>query len=384
MSRVAAISPTGEALLQTLCLCIPEDDARIAEYLVGSLDHHGFLAASIVRDAADALECGAQRVEETLRALQRLDPAGIGARGAQECLLIQLDRLREAGEPHPLAETLVRDHLRDVAYRRFRDVARLLDLTPKRIEAEWEFIRHDLYPYPAHGFDATSGALTASANPVRPDVVIRATSSGFVAEVVERNRYVLRVNPEYIWARKNLTRLQCDEGDRTHIRGHVEQAQTFIAALRQRWETMQRVSDALIEMQREFLVVGQSALKPLTRADVARKVGLHESTVSRATDGKFVLLPNGRTASFDDFFDASLPAKKALCDIINEENAQHPYSDEQLMRMLQRQGIMIARRTIAKYREELQILPSRLRRTRAGHPGQQARDAGALHHAQTA
>ncbi|HEY7848723.1 MAG TPA: hypothetical protein VIC27_01600, partial [Ktedonobacterales bacterium] len=336
ISRVAAAIPTGETLLQTLCLSMPADDAHIAEYLVGSLDHHGFLPLAIVDDAADALGCDTARVENALRALQRLDPAGIGARGAQECLLIQLERLSEAGDPHPLAETLVRDHLRDVAYRRFREVAKRLGLTPKRIEAEWEFIRHDLYPYPAHGFDSLSGALTASAAPVRPDVVIRATSNGFVAEVVERNRYVLRVNPEYVWARKNLNRLQCDSDARTHIRSHVEQAQTFIAALRQRWETMQRVSDALIEMQCEFLEVGQSALKPLTRADVARKIGLHESTVSRATDGKFVLLPNGRTASFDDFFDASLPAKKALCDIITEENAQRPYSDEQLMRILQR------------------------------------------------
>ncbi len=140
---------------------------------------------------------------------------------------------------------------------------------------------------------------------------------------------------------------------------------------------MQRVSDALIEMQREFLEVGQSALKPLTRADVAHKIGLHESTVSRATDGKFVLLPNGRTASFDDFFDASLPAKKALCDIITEENTQRPYSDEQLMRILQRQGILIARRTIAKYREELQILPSRLRRTRGAKADQPVRQQSA-------
>lgn len=373
MSRVAATAPTGEALLQTLCLSLPSEDAEIAEYLVGSLDHHGFLPANIVPDAAETLGCEEERVESALKALQRLDPAGIGARGAQECLLIQLDRLAEAGTPHPLAVTLVRDHMKDVAYRRFRDVARHLGLTPKRIETEWEFIRHDLYPYPAHGFDATSGSLTSTANPVRPDVVIRATANGFVAEVVERNRYVLRVNPEYVWARKNLTRMQCDDDARTHIRSHVEQAQTFIAALRQRWETMQRVSDALIEMQREFLEVGQSALKPLTRADVAHKIGLHESTVSRATDGKFVLLPNGRTASFDDFFDASLPAKKALCDIITEENTQRPYSDEQLMRILQRQGILIARRTIAKYREELQILPSRLRRTRGAKADQPAR-----------
>ncbi|MDE3230638.1 MAG: hypothetical protein KGO05_12235, partial [Chloroflexota bacterium] len=283
MSRVAATIPTGETLLQTLCLSLPTEDARIAEYLVGSLDHHGFLAATIVEDAADALDCERERVEHALRALQRLDPAGIGARGAQECLLIQLDRLTEAGEGRPLAETLVRDHLRDVAYRRFREVARRLGLTPKRVEAEWEFIRRELYPYPAHGFDASAGTLVASASPVRPDVVIRKSANGFAAEVAERNRYVLRVNPEYLWARKNLTRIQADDGARTHVRSHVEQAQTFIAALRQRWDTMQRVSDALIEMQRDFLEVGQSALKPLTRADVARKIGLHESTVSRAT-----------------------------------------------------------------------------------------------------
>ena len=107
---------------------------------------------------------------------------------------------------------------------------------------------------------------------------------------------------------------------------------------------------------------GLMQIMPETARWVARKIGLHESTVSRATDGKFVLLPNGRTASFDDFFDASLPAKKALCDIITEENAQRPYSDEQLMRMLQRQGIVIARRTIAKYREALQIPPVNMRK----------------------
>lgn len=364
ITRVAATAPTGEALLQALCFSIADEDTPIAEYLVGNLDHHGFLPENIIGDTTEALGCAREAAERTLAALQRLDPPGIGARGGQECLLIQLDRLREAGDEHPLAIVLVRDHFRELAHRRYREIARSLELTPRRVETEWEFIRATLYPYPAHGFDSGASGLAPTAAPVRPDVVIRMSASGYSAEVVERNRYVLRVNSEYLWARKHLARLRPDDDTRTHIRKHVDQAQAFIAALRQRWDTMQRVSDALIDMQRDFLTEGQSALKPLTRADVARRIGLHESTVSRATDGKFVLLPNGQTASFDDFFDASLPAKKALLDVIEEENTERPYSDEQLMRILHRNGIEIARRTIAKYREELGVLPSRMRRMR--------------------
>jgi RNA polymerase sigma-54 factor len=364
MNRVAAYTPTGEELLQALCFALAAEDAPIAEYLVGSLDHHGFLPASITADAANALGSATDAVEQALAALQHLDPPGIGARGGQECLLIQLQRMREEGDPHDLAETMVRDYFNELAHRRYREIARALDVPPRRVETEWEFIRSTLYPYPTHGFEDGVQALAPSAAPVRPDVVIRKGSNGFVAEVVERNRYVLRVNAEYLDARRRLARLTQDDEARAHIRKHVDQAQAFIAALRQRWDTMQRVSDALIEMQSEFLEHGHLALKPLTRADVAKRIGLHESTVSRATDGKFVLLPSGKTAPFDDFFDASLPVKKALLDIIGEENASRPFSDEQLMRILHRRGVEIARRTIAKYREELGVLPSRLRRMR--------------------
>jgi RNA polymerase sigma-54 factor len=364
MLRVAATTGRGDGLLRLLCASLPEDDAEIAEYLIGNLDHHGWLPPTIVEDAADALSRAEPDVARVLLALQRMDPPGIGARGARECLFIQLLTMRESGDPHPLAETLVRDHLASLAFRRFREVAREVGETPRTVEAEWHFIRTNLHPYPTHGFDPDDGDLAAPAASIRPDVVLRRRGDGFEAEVVERQRYELHVNRDYLWARKNLNELGCADGERQHIRGYVEQAQSFIAALKQRWDTMQRVSDALIELQFDFLVHGQSALKPLTRADVARRVGLHESTVSRATDGKFVLLPNGRTVPFDDFFDSSLPVKKALRELIAAEDTRRPYSDEQLARMLVRCGFDIARRTIAKYREEECILPSRLRRSR--------------------
>lgn len=368
MLRVAATSGRGEGLLRLLCSSLPAEDEPIAEYLVGSFDNHGFLPETIVEDTANALAVDEGAVERVLTALHRMDPAGIGARGAQECLLIQLHRLCLAGRARPLAETLVREHLQPLAFRHFREVARAIGETPRAIELEWQFIRDHLHPYPSHGFDPDFGEIAEAAAPVRPDVVIRRRGDTFEAEVVERQRYDLHLNREYLWARKHIAELGCSPEDRTHIRGYVEQAQSFVAALKQRWDTMQRVSDALIELQRDFIEKGQSALKPLTRADVAKRVGLHESTVSRATDGKFVLLPNGRSVPFDDFFDSSLPVKKALRELIGCENPRHPFSDEQLARLLEKQGFVIARRTIAKYREEEGILPSRLRRTSTGKP----------------
>jgi RNA polymerase sigma-54 factor len=363
MMRVMSNTGRGDGLLHMLCASVAPEDEIIAEYLVGSLDHHGFLPESIIADTADALAVDGARVARVLEALQRMDPAGIGARGARECLLIQLHQLREQGTARPLAELLVCDHLQDLALRHFREVARLLGETPRAIEMEWEFIRNSLHPFPAHGFDPDSGELAAPAAHVRPDVVIRQRGDRFEAEIVERQRYALHVNREYIWARKHMAEIGCNSDEKLHIRGYVEQAQSFISALEQRWNTMQRVSDTLIELQRDFLLEGQAALKPLTRADVARRVGLHESTVSRATDSKFVLLPNGRAVPFDDFFDSSLPVKKALRELIATENPRRPFSDEQLARLLDKDGFVIARRTIAKYREEEGILPSRLRRS---------------------
>ncbi len=364
MMRVGGAEGRAEGLLRAMWMACAQDDAEIVEYVVGSLDSHGYLPANIIEDGSDALQCSAARVARVVDTLQQLDPPGIGARSAQECLLIQIRRLAASGQERPLAELLIRDFLKPLAFRHFREVAHAIGQTPKIVEAEWEFIRTHLHPYPAHGFDPDFGNLASAAAPVRPDVIIRRRDGAFEAEVVESRRYDVQVSREYRRARKEAAALGYSEEDRSHVRQYLDQAQSFVSALRQRWDTMQRVSDSLIELQRDFLERGPSGLKPLTRADVAKRVELHESTVSRATDGKFVLLPDGRTVPFDDFFDSSLPVKKALRELIAGENPRHPFSDEQLARLLGRRNMTVARRTIAKYREEIGILPSRLRRQR--------------------
>ncbi len=365
MVRLAGTAERGYGVLQMLNMMITEDEREIAEYLVGNLDHHGFLPSTVVGDAARELSRRCEPIERVLNYLQRLDPPGIGARGAQECLLIQLRRLEQSGKPRKLAELLVRDHLHALAFRRFREVAHAIGRTPKIVESEWRFIRERLYPYPTHGFDPDCEEMAEIAVSVCPDVVIRRRGAGFEAEVVEQQRYDLHIHREYQWARKHIAEIGGSHDDQEHICTYVDRAQSFIAALKQRWNTMQRVSDALIDLQGEFLEYGARALKPLTRADVAEVLGLHESTVSRATDGKFVLLPSSQVVPFDDFFDSSLPAKNALRRLVSAENPKRPLSDEQLANRLQQYGFDIARRTVAKYREDERILASRLRRSRS-------------------
>ncbi len=365
--RVSGRLEYGAGLLTSLRAMIAHHDYSVADYLVGSIDSHGLLPASIVEEAiADLGACRAS-VERVLAALQQLDPPGVGARSPREALLLQLRRLREQGDPHPLAEKLLTDYFHDIAAKHFREISREVGATPRIIELELNFIAHKLHPFPAHGFDPDLSGIASSAPPVRPDVVIRRTSHGFEADIVEQRRWNLRISDSYRKVRDMMRHQDTRVGtmtQREQVRRSLEEANVLLAALRQRWHTMQRVADALIDLQWDYLERGPAGLRPLTRKDVGDVVNLHESTVSRATDGKFVLLPNGKTVPFDDFFNDSLLVKDAIILLIDSEDARHPFSDEQITGMLNARGMEVARRTVAKYREELSILPSRLRRNR--------------------
>ncbi len=360
-----------EFLMRQLGASLSADDYPIVEYLIGSLDSHGYVTVS-VEEAAETLRVPVERVEVALAALQTLDPPGIGARDLRECLLIQLRVFEERDEAPPLARQLVQDYLRVLGEHRFADIARELGVSSTEIKRVWQFIRANLNPYPAHAFesgDVPGLALGSAAERsviVRPDVVIRRTEHGFEAEVVERRRFRFGMNSVYrsLYLQARMQRNgndNLDESDKQHIRQYVTRARFFIACMRQRWETLSTIANALIEHQQEFLDKGVRYLKPLTRGELADYVGLHESTVSRATANKYVLLPEGRTIPFDDFFDGSLAAKDILRELIASESSAKPLSDEDLAALLNERGVPLARRTVAKYREALGILPSRLR-----------------------
>lgn len=359
-----------EYLMRQLGALLSGSDLDIAEYLVGSLNSHGYVTVSVA-EAAETLRVPEARVQRVLEALQNLEPYGIGARDLRECLLIQLRVFEERGTAHPVARPLLEGYLHALGEHHFAEIARDLGVTGSQVKQAWRFIRANLNPYPAHAFEATDVpdiGVTASGERgviIRPDVVIRRTDHGFEAEVIERRRFRFTVSSAYSSlyrdCRVGASPRHLSDTDRQHVRQYASRARFFIDCVRQRWETLSTISNALIEHQYEFLDLGVRYLKPLTRGELANYVGLHESTVSRATANKYVLLPDGRTIPFDDFFDGSLAAKDMLRELIAEENPAKPYSDEELAELLHERGLPLARRTVAKYREALGILPSRFR-----------------------
>jgi len=347
---------------------------HVVEYLIGNLNDNGYLEGTI-EDAAAATKVSVADALEVLRAIQSIEPWGLGARDTRECLIIQMDHLAESGEVVPAhARAIVSDHFRGLGEHKFGDIAQALRITREDVQAAWDYIKDNLNPFPAHAFTAGPDGTSIGGRQValRPDVIILKNEQGeFDVEVIESRRFSLRVNPVY---RQLVGQLQAaraagneapqmDDKERQHIREYVTRAKFFIDNINQRRQTMARITEVIVECQRDFLEKGVQSLRPLTRAEVGERIGMHESTVSRATAGKFVLLPAGQVIPFAMFFTASLGTKDVIKNIIEVEDRTHPYSDQEIVEKLRNDnGIILARRTVAKYREELQILPARLRR----------------------
>jgi len=372
--RAEAEQTLAEYLSWNVRVQVPQRLHHVAEYLIGNLNDNGYLEGT-VEDAAAATKVSVSDVEEVLRAIQSIEPWGLGARDTRECLIIQMDHLAESGEAVPAhARAIVSGYFRELGEHKFGDIAQALRITREDVQAAWDYIKDNLNPFPAHAFTAGPDGTSIGGRQValRPDVIILKNEQGdFDVEVIESRRFSLRVNPVY---RQLVGQLQAaraagnaapqmDDKERQHIREYVTRAKFFIDNINQRRQTMARITEVIVECQRDFLEKGVQSLRPLTRAEVGERIGMHESTVSRATAGKFVLLPAGQVIPFSMFFTASLGTKDVIKNIIEVEDRTHPYSDQEIVEKLRNDnGIILARRTVAKYREELQILPARLRR----------------------
>lgn len=367
LSVVAAPRSLGEALLADLEAAVPESDRAIARYLVGSLDDKGFLTVT-VGDVVRTLGVQPARVHRVLEVLQSIGPAGAGARDARECLLLQLQRLEAYGHTHPLARRILEQHFHELGMGQHTLIAQALKVSLEEVMGARDFIRKALRPYPIPDMGAAEPWSQPASTPyVMPDVIITRTTDGpeeFSIEVVESKRFKLRVNPMYF---KLATRLRsaADDGDsispeeRHHVREWVARAHQFIGYLHERQSTLERVARATVRRQRVFLRKGIRHLKPLTRGDIAQELHLHDSTVSRAVADKYVLLPWRELMPFEGFFQAARSAQDVLKELIAAERA--PLSDDKLATLLSSRGFPMARRTVAKYRKQIGILPSTLR-----------------------
>lgn len=366
LARVADQRTIQEYLLVELATMLDETDLPIAEYLVGELDERGFLDEPLDLAAA-SLGVPLARVEAVLQALQSVGPLGIGARSVEECLQLQLDRWAEVGVDHPLARALVIHHLEDLARGKYGQLARALGVDHEAVLAARDFIRSHLRPYPiAERADLVPWDRQTGPGLIAPDVVVRLGPNDEVeVEIVESKRYGLALDPAY---RELAARIESGSGpspaelsarDRQHIQDHVGRARQFLTHIRERRATMRRVATYVMARQEAFLRHGPRHLVPLTRAEVAEALDLHESTVSRATAGKYVLLPSRHVVPFGTFFKVALSVHDVLREIIQHE--PHALTDTELAEELQARGYGVARRTVAKYRDQMGILPSSLR-----------------------
>ena len=352
VSGEAAAEPSrAETLLAQVAPLVAASERAIVAYVIESLDPRGFLGTT-VEQIASALAVEDRTVARILSVVQASAPAGVGARDLRECLLLQLDRRHELEPAGELARRIVADHLELLGRGKYGQAARNLGVERAEVVAALAFIREHLQPYPAL---EDPGALASP--PLVPDIAIRESGAGVSVELLERDRLQLAVSPAY--ERALSAPLTPDE--REAIRRQLRAAREFIDRLEQRWRTIAAVAEVVAERQREFVRRGARYLVPLTRAEVACELGVHESTVSRAVAGRNVLLPSGRVVAMARFFGRSGAPEDALAELIATE--VRPKSDAELAEDLAALGFALARRTVTKYRERLGILPSSLRRT---------------------
>jgi RNA polymerase sigma-54 factor len=347
-SMVARRSLQDDLLEQLQIADLSAEGMAIAEQITGNLDERGYLA-SAVEEIAQACSAPAERVLEVLRRVQALEPAGIAARDLRECLLLQLER---EGQAESLEYQVVQEHLEALQKRRFADIARALKVYVDEIQDAAENIGK-LNPHPGRG------AAEEPDEYVFPEVFVQRSGDDYV--VTTNNDHVphLRISNTY----KDL---MANAGSSTEVRDYIRDK------IRAGKFFIKSIEHEIVKRQCEFLQHGVAHLKPLTMNQVAETVGVHETTVSRAVSGKYIATPQGvfemkyfftsgvQTANGEGMSNTSV--KDVIAGMLKDEDLKAPLSDDEIAKRLHQQGIMIARRTVAKYRSELNILPSNLRR----------------------
>jgi RNA polymerase sigma-54 factor len=329
---------------------------RVGTEIIGNLDEDGYLRAEL-EEVAQRCGVTVEDVERVLALVQSFDPPGVAARSIQECLLIQL---KADPNPDPVSVEIVEQHFDDLSRRRYPDIARALKLPLDRIMESIEEIM-GLEPKPGRRFGGSDSRY------IVPDVVVYKLGNDYTVVLNEDGIPRLRVNSLY----RSLLRNSGDEA-RQYVEQKLRSAVWLIKSVDQRQRTLRKVTQSIVKFQREFLDKGLAYLRPLSLRDVGEDIGMHESTISRVTTNKYVETPQGLfelkyffhsgIASGDGEMVSSVSVKKMIQDLLANEDPSKPLSDQEVAVILKGRGLTIARRTVAKYREELGILPSHQRR----------------------
>ena len=334
------------------------NDRKTAELIIGNIDDNGFLQST---PEEMALSSGSPKedFEKMLALIQSFYPPGVAARDLRECLLIQLKR---EGKESTLEHRIVSEHMDDLGKRRFPEIARRMGVSVEEVQKAASNIAR-LNPRPGQVFAA------APQNYVLPDVTVEKVDGDY--QIILNNEQIphLRISNIY----KDII-AQGNNGSevKDYVRDKIRSGKFLIRSIHQRQQTISNIAHQIVSRQRDFLEHGTSHLKPMTMKEIADAVGVHETTVSRAVSGKYMATPQGifemkyfftpgyQTAAGESM--SSTSVKDAILDLVKNEDGNAPLSDQEIVQILRERGIPIARRTVAKYRTELNILPSNMRR----------------------
>lgn len=358
-SLTTGTSLQEELLDQVRNADLDDRQQQVAELIVGNIDDHGYLQSSIA-ELSFSTGIPVQELEEALTTVQTFQPPGVGARDLRECLLLQLERI---GKKDSLEYRVLRDHMESLGKRRFPEIARQLGISVLDAQAVAGRIAR-LDPRPGRSYS------TEPEHYVVPEVTVtRGPDGEYVVTTVNDHLPHLRISNLY---KDLLSQAETSSEVREYVREKIKAGKFLIKSLHQRQSTILNIAQEIVKRQREFMENGVAHLRPMTMLQVAEVVGVHETTVSRAVAGKYMICPQGvfelkyfftsglATASGDQVSNKSV--KTMLAELIAGEDKSAPLSDEELVVRLKAAGTMIARRTVAKYRSELNVLPSHLRR----------------------
>jgi len=337
---------------------LSDEQRAIAELVIGNIDDYGYLKAT-VEELAVLTHLSAEKISEVLKAIQSFDPPGVGALDLRECLLLQLER---GGKTDFLEYRIVRDFMDALGKRRIPEIARGTGCEVEEVQTALGRIGR-LEPRPGRAF------LSNADQYILPEVFVQKTGSDFVVTTNDEHIPHLRISNIY----KDLMSQGENSAEvKNYIREKIRAGKFLIKSLHQRQQTILNIAKEIVKRQREFFEKGVAHLKPMTMAQVAEVVGVHETTVSRAVSSKYMQTPQG-VLEMKFFFTAGLQTttgngvsntsvKDMIAEIFKAEDSAKPLSDQEVVKMLGEKGITIARRTVAKYRDELNILPSNLRK----------------------
>ncbi len=331
----------------------------IALVIIGNIDDQGYLRATTAEIAAQA-GCLEEDVEKVIEIVQGFDPAGVAARNLSECLFIQL---RRSGRQYSLESRIVQHYLEELSRRKLPEIARLCHVSLSDVQNAAESISR-LEPRPGRPFSAEDEQS------ILPDVIVERDGDGYTVSLNDDEIPSLRIGDGY---KDMLSQAAGDREVRDYLREKIRGGRFFIRCVQQRQHTLLNIAREIVDRQRDFFDLGPAHLRPMTMSKVAQAVGVHETTVSRAVSGKYLASPRG-LFELKYFFTSGYTTdngesvsnesvRQAIAEIVRNEDTKRPLSDQNIVAMLSERGLPIARRTVAKYREQIGILPSHLRKS---------------------